>query len=47
MLKLGHHVSQDATQVGQYGIGLKDAAIWSAKRIAIESVCQGGVVRYF
>lgn len=43
MLKLGHHVPHLQTQVGQYGVGLKDAAVWSSKRITIESVCNGAL----
>ena len=41
MLTLGTHVEQPKTQIGQYGVGLKDAAIWASDRLMIETVCEG------
>jgi hypothetical protein len=40
-IRLGGRIEHDTTQSGQYGVGLKDAAIWGADRFAITSVSEG------
>lgn len=41
MIRLGGRADHDETQIGQYGVGLKDTAIWGANRLGIPSICAG------
>lgn len=44
MLTLGAHKRGSHTKLGRYGVGLKDAAIWLAKGLLIQTT-RGGVLR--